>query len=46
MKSRRVLHLSLVKLCSIRFLPAIPALAVFDFVTVIEAESADNPGWV
>ncbi len=28
------------------FLQAVPTLAVFDFMAVIEAESANDPGWV
>jgi hypothetical protein len=28
------------------FLPAVPTLAIFDFVTVIEAESANDPGGI
>ncbi len=28
------------------FLPAVPALAVFYFMAVLEAESANDPGWV
>jgi hypothetical protein len=27
-------------------LPAVPALSIFDFVTVIEAEPANNPGGI
>jgi hypothetical protein len=30
----------------VRFLPAVLTLAVFDFMAVIEAESANDPGWV
>ena len=28
------------------FFPAVPALAVFHFMAVIEAKSANDPGWV
>ncbi len=28
------------------FLPAVPTLAIFDFMAAIEAESANDPGWV
>ncbi len=50
MESCGVLHFCLVQ-CSysfvaVSFLPAIPAFAVFNFMAVHEAESADHPGWV
>jgi hypothetical protein len=28
------------------FLPAVPTLTIFDFVTVIEAEPANDPGGI
>ncbi len=28
------------------FLLTVPALAVFDFMAVIEAEPANDPGWI
>jgi hypothetical protein len=28
------------------FFPTVPTLAIFDFVTVIEAEPANNPGGI
>ncbi len=28
------------------FLPTIPTLAIFDFVAIIEAETANNPGGI
>ncbi len=50
MESCGVLHFCLVQ-CSnsfvlVRFLPAVPTFAVFYFMTVLKAESADHPGWV
>ncbi len=28
------------------FLPTVPALAVFNFMAVVEAQPANDPGWV
>jgi hypothetical protein len=50
MESRGVLHFCLIQciysFVSVRFLPAVPTFAVFDLLTVLEAKSADHPGWV
>ncbi len=50
MKSRRVLHLFFISrsygFILVWFFPAVPTLAIFDFMAVIKAESADHPGWV
>ncbi len=50
MKSIRILELFFISrsysFILVGFLPAVPALAVFHFMAVIEAELADDPGWV
>jgi uncharacterized membrane protein (GlpM family) len=50
MKSSRILKLFFIsrsyRFVLIGFFPAAPTLAVLNFMTVIEAEPADDPGWV
>ncbi len=50
MESHGVPHFCLIQsiysFVSVRFLPAVPTFAVFNFMTVFEAKSADHPGWV
>jgi hypothetical protein len=50
MKSSRILELFFISrsysFILVRFLPAVPALAVFYFMAVVEAEPANDPGWI
>jgi hypothetical protein len=50
MKSSWILELffisSFYSFILVGLLPAIPALSIFNFVTVIEAEPANNPGGI
>jgi uncharacterized membrane protein (GlpM family) len=50
MKSSRILELFFIsrpyRFVLVGFFPVVPTFAVFDFKAIIEAEPANDPGWV